>query len=678
MKNQKIENKINKNNIDMVNNIISKFNLSDKTQDSLIYEIVNKKNFNNFCNNYSKLHGKTKQVKKEFLLMVAYSSEFSFLSDKKENYKQQKEEAELIEKTKGALDYLEKINDIAPESSLVSKIAGVPFFDGSSIMKSIVFNTAEYSNIKNVKDIVDTIKSKGHVELNSIIKSADSNTRLFYAYISEMHKEEVSFVHNYFPKGNSLSINDIKDKKENILHDLKVFDFLYKRLSQNNKELAFFCETNDLINIISKATYVLKLNKNKLLDEKDHQFTPDVFKFYHHRFGLEIMRRCFESEVEKLNNSNSKTFLDKITNNYSDHTQMLHEFYFLQTKKNINKDFKKIFNCFIDFSSIKNSFIHADNHLNILKEYLSTDINLQQKNLNIVNKIENNIKIITHNLILFNEKNNSYRDMTTLVNRMTSGKLEFSLPYKLQTYELKDLNGNKILEKINGIEQPKLLYKLYNETSILYQSLLIDTNPLINKEQINLALLSKSNFEIYKASGSYEDLSIKNINNLRVKENDLNSFQKPIAKSVSLLLSRMINENKNMTENDFLGILSNSVNKALLIKNLGGNLTYSTLKVLDKASILLDTVKEISLNKSIYNNINELIENINFDNQNIKISKEIINSQSLVEKSNKRILIEPKKVEQIKNAVEKFIKTNYSDDKLDDAVNQYIEKRKKL
>lgn len=661
-----------------IKNILSNFEISKHMIKKILISTNNVRGFNNFCNSYSKLHGKTKQVKKEFLLMMAYSSEFYFLLDKKENYKQQKEEAELIEKTKGALDYLEKINDIAPDDSLISKITSVPFFEGSSIMKSIIFNTAEYSNIKNVKDIIDTIKSKGHVELNSIIKSADSNTLLFYAYISEMHKEEISFVHNYFPKGNSFSIHDIKDKKENILHDLKVFDFLYKRLSQNNKELAFFCETNDLINIISKATYVLKLDKNKLLDEKDHQFTPDVFKFYHHRFGLEIMRRCFESEVEKLNNANSKTFLDKITNNYSEHTQMLHEFYFLQTNKNINKDFKKIFNCFIDFSSIKNSFIHAENHLNILKEHLSSDINLQQKNLNIVNKIENNIKLIIHNLMLFNEKNNSYRDVTTLVNRMTSGKLEFSLPYQLQTYELKDLKGNKILEKINGIEQPKLLYKLYNETSILYQSLLIDINPLINEKQINLTLLSKSNFEIYKASGSYEDLLMKNINKLKVKDNVMNSFQKPIARSISLLLSKMINENKNITENDFLGILSNSVNKALMIKNLGGDLTYSTLKVLDKASVLLDTVKEISLNKSIYNNINELVENIKFDNKNIKISKEIINGQALLKKGNKRILLEPHKVEQVKNAVEKFIKTNYSDDKLDDAVNQYIEKRKKL
>ena len=81
---------VKKQNLKKMNNIIFRFNLANETEDILLNIAYNNNGFKSFCNKYSKLHGKTKQVKKEFLLMMAYSLADRYVVSDSTNFTEQK------------------------------------------------------------------------------------------------------------------------------------------------------------------------------------------------------------------------------------------------------------------------------------------------------------------------------------------------------------------------------------------------------------------------------------------------------------------------------------------------------------------------------------------------------------------------------------------------------------
>ncbi len=662
-------------NNDRLMSIFSQFEISQEVKSILVDKLSNDNEFDLFCKKYSGLHGKTKQVKKEFLLVLAYSMKDNFTISDNTNFQKQMNDAGTIGNIKDGLDILEKVIGFIPNGA-TKDLLSIPFFDGSSFIKNLTFAVSEYTNIQEVKDIVATIEENGHVELNSIIRSATNNKKLFYAYMAEMHKKEDSFIHNYIPKGHPITEVDVGNNFDNLLKELNITKVLYEKLSPYNKEIAFFCETNDLINIINKSIFYLKLNRDNLLNEKDHQFQPDVFEHYHHRAGLEIMKRCIGGEYEKLDNfltnitQTKKTFLDCVNKNYNDHVQIIHEFYHAQTRKNINKNISITPN--IDFVSIKNSLIYANNHLMNLKDYVASDVNMQFNNFNKIEKIENNIKLLIHNLKLYNQKQNDYKETAKLANEALSGNLKYSLPINLQLFEVVDING----KKLNNV----IFNDIFNETSKLYQDLLIGNDLITNDRQLNVLMLSKSNFEIFKSSKILDEFAVGMKNKMlqKIKETD-NPIKKKVLSILSSNIEKLMNENKGVSEDDYLGISMGSVKMALSIKGLNGDIasmSASSLKIMDKASSLLDAIKIISLNKTIYHNIDDIFEEINF------INKKIVDmsNKSFLQKINEKISINksnPKnmdKVKEVRDSVQKFLANN-DDQKLDDKVSKYIKKK---
>ncbi|MBP7319232.1 MAG: hypothetical protein KA980_13665, partial [Flavobacterium sp.] len=481
------------NNSQKMNFILENFDLSKEAKKLLLEIALTPEHFRSFSQQYSKLHKNTKQLKKEFLISVAYSS-----SNNIYNLKQYDNHQYLKKKVKNQedADSISSAENYMGVGEKIFEMAGFESLDGSTTFKNLMFNIAKYSNIKNVQDLINTMQSSGHVELNSIINASEKNERLFFSYIKELHNGENSFVHNYFAKHQHLENNNIKEKKDDLVRELKIAQKLYGRLSDSNREIAFFCNTNDLINSLNKSIYRLKLNRENLLNEKDPQFSPDTFKFFQNRFGIEIMKKFIDSELDKMNGNLGKSFKEKVLHNYQEHIQVLHNFYFSQTTKNINKDLKRISKLNIDYAGIKETFKHANLHLQTLKELAASDISFSNDNLEKILQIEKNIKILSKNLNLYENEKGKYKDTSTLVNMLLSGKIEFSLPYALQNYELKDLNNKKMITKENYGEQIGVkFFEVFNETSKLYQELIIANNSLKEKRQVEVALLSKSNFE---------------------------------------------------------------------------------------------------------------------------------------------------------------------------------------
>ena len=58
--------------------IFSQFEINEEIKNALSERLSEDKLFNLFCNKYSKLHGKTKQVKKEFLLFSCIDMQMKF------------------------------------------------------------------------------------------------------------------------------------------------------------------------------------------------------------------------------------------------------------------------------------------------------------------------------------------------------------------------------------------------------------------------------------------------------------------------------------------------------------------------------------------------------------------------------------------------------------------------
>lgn len=657
-----------------IREIISQFELSEETNKVLIDRLSEDQVFRLFCKKYSQLHGKTKQVKKEFLLVLAYSSTDNFNISDNTNFQKHREIASIIKDTKYGLDIWEKVGKFIPEG-IVKDVVNVPFFDGANIIKNITFALAEYTNIQDVKDVVETIKSNGHIELNSIIKSATNNKKLFFAYMAEMHKSENSFIHNYISKGQIITEMDVKNNFDEILKELKIAQILFERLSKYNQEIAFFCETNDLINILNKSVFYLKLDRDGLLNKKDQQFTQEVFAYYHHRAGVEIMKRCIDGEVRKIDNflennhqNTKKSFLDHIHKNYMDHVKIIHEFYYLQTNKNINKT--STIKPMIDFFSINNSFIYARSHLIELKEYVLSDLNMKVSNVQKIEKIENNINLLIHNLKLYNEKQKDYTENTRLINQIISGNFKYSLPIELQMFQIVDVNGKPVNNKIFN--------DLFNETSISYQDLLTGDDFIKNERQVGLLMLSKSNFEIFKASGAFDEFAVGMKNKIRIKmqEND-SKIKKTVLGILSSSLGVLMNKNKGLSEDDNVGIAVSSIKTAVAVNSLGGDLismASSSLKIMDKASDLLDTIKIMALNKTIYQNIDETFKEIKYENKKIwnnqmKEDLEKINHQISINKFNKPNGID--RVKQTRDSVEKFLESN-KEELLDKKVENYI------